>query len=605
VIIALFVIVLYLPSLGGGLVWDDRFLVPHAERCLTEGLACLTRPFFPATPFLDAPPAYFRPVVTAAFLFLSSIGVGTWGEHLFNTLVHAGNALLLYRLARRGHAPPIRAGLCALAWALHPRLAEAVAWISGRTDLIATSFVLGALLVWPKEKDAQPRARIALAAVLVFFGLLAKEVAIAAPIAIAASCPSRPHGAVGPRRTRAAILAIPVALWAALRLLLIETHPFASSLGPGARIGTIFEALARYVEMSVVAYPWSDRGAIGLLDPPRVASGVVVAAALAWAIARSRRGGMRAAGVGLAVTSLLAVIHIVPIGLHGSVTADRLLYLPLAGAALAVATLAPKRVHLAVLGLIVLIEVPVLYDAERAFADDLRFSLVSAERSDPTNVGPVSVLATVVRDRGAPDLACPLFEHVRATLERTRRTEGPTYVRALEHVGACWARTGRYDEAVDLYRHLEERHPTSRIALELGYALLHRRSYPDAALAFARAERDPKLARLAREMQLVTETASRKPLSEDARERARFAAEIGRAGEAEMLWLALARDPAAPRPARIEALDYLAHEGSPPAAKAALEAVGDDGFAKLVAERFDAYARVMAERDRILAVLRR
>jgi protein O-mannosyl-transferase len=602
VILVLVVILIYLPSLGGSLVWDDRFLVPHAERCVAEGLACLARPFFPRTPFLDAPQAYFRPVVTAVFVFLSSIGAGTWGQHLFNALVHAGNALLLYLLARRAHAPTVRAGLLALAWALHPRLVEAVAWISGRTDLVATTFVLGALLVWPTEKDEHPRGRAAFAAALVFLGLFAKEVAIAAPIAIAAGELARSR-----RVGRAAILAVPVASWAALRLMLVDTHAFVSSLGPGARLGTIFEALARYVEMSIFAYPWSDRGAIGLLDPPRVASGIVVAAALAYAIARAVRSDSpaRAAGAVLFAASLLAVIHIVPIGLHGAITADRLLYLPLAGAALAASTFAAKRLHDAALALIVLVEIPLLYDGERAFSDDLTFSLVSAERSDPANVGPTSVLATVVRDRGAPELACPLFEHVRETLERTRRTEGPTYVRALEHIGACWARTGRYDEAVALFRDLEARHPTPRIALELGYALLHRRSYQDATEAFARAERDPRLARLAREMQLVAQDASRKPTSEDARDRARFAAEIGRAGEAETLWLAIARDPTAPRPLRVEALDFLAHEGSPPAAKAALDAVGDDRFAAIVGERVDAHARVMAERGRILPTMRR
>jgi protein O-mannosyl-transferase len=605
VIIALLVAALYFPSLGGALVWDDRFLVPHAERCLAEGLSCLGKPFFPMTPFLDAPPAYYRPVVTAAFVFLSSVGASTWGQHLFNVLLHAGNAVLLYVIARRGHAPPIRAGLLALVWAIHPRLVEAVAWISGRTDVIATTFALGAIAVWPNERDEQAlqaRGRVAIAGVLVFLGLLAKEVAIAAPIAIAASELARSRSF-----RRAAALAVPIAAWAVLRLAFIhETHGFTSSLGIGARIGTVFEALARYCEMSIVAIPWIGRGAIGLLDPPRVASGIVAAMALAYGIVRSirSRNRMRAAGAALAVTSLLAVIHIVPIGLHGSVTADRLLYVPLAGAALAAASFRTRRAHHAMLGLLALIEAPILYDGERAFTDDLTFSLVSAERSDVQNVGPASVLATVVRDRGAADLACPLFEHVRATLERTKRTSGPTYVRALEHIGACWARTGRYDEAALLYRELEARHPTSRIALELGYALLHRQSFDAAFEAFARAERDPKLARLAREMQDVASAAAKRRPPDDPRERARFAAEIGRANEAEMLWLAIARDPNAPQPARMEALDYLAHEGSPPAAKAALDAVADRSFAAIVKERVDAHAEVMENRARILALTR-
>src|SRR5690242_10177233 len=67
--------------------------------------------------------------------------------HLENVLFHLLNVLLLFAVARRyapeqEGRPPLLALTAALLFALHPINAEAVNWISGRSDLIACFFVL-------------------------------------------------------------------------------------------------------------------------------------------------------------------------------------------------------------------------------------------------------------------------------------------------------------------------------------------------------------------------------------------------------------------------------------------------------------------------------
>lgn len=600
-LVAALVVLAYLPSLGAAVVWDDHVLVGHGLQCRQEVLRCLVTPFFPSSPFADAPPAYYRPIVTLTFVLVD----GTVQQHLLNVILHALNAALLALVAARLGASPLRAGLASLAWALHPRLVEDVTWISGRTDLLASICILGALLAWPDEENPKASGRRVLAAGLLLTGLLSKEVAVAGLLAVAVLG--------GLRRWR--LLLVPAGAYVLMRIG-VGLTAFTSSLGTGTRVGTVGEAVARYVEMTVrFTTPWSARGAIGVLEPVHVALGFVALAALAFGAYRAVRLRTRSAvGWALGLGSVLPVIHVVPIGLHGAVTADRVLYLPLAGLAIVVATCAlPARFGRPALAATIVFlgaEVAFVRAAQHAFDDEVLFGVTSAERSEPTNVGPTSVLAIVIRDAGAPELACPLFEAARRELERTGRTRGAAYARATENLGACLARTGHYAEALALYRTIARERPESgRVALGLAYALLHHLDFGEARAAFARAaELDVRLADLALQMRAVAERADRDRAWLDARDpvvRARYAADVGRAPEAERAWVAVAQDTSAPEPLRREAVRYLAKDGSPPAARAATQALPDSALEELVSGRFAAYATVQRHEARIARIASR
>jgi hypothetical protein len=83
-------------------------------------------------------------------------GMNPWGYHLGNMLLHAGNAVLLYLIARRllaraGAAagePALSAGavFAALLFAVHPLRVESVVWITERRDVQGAFFFL--LSVW-------------------------------------------------------------------------------------------------------------------------------------------------------------------------------------------------------------------------------------------------------------------------------------------------------------------------------------------------------------------------------------------------------------------------------------------------------------------------
>lgn len=622
--VAAVAVLAYLPSLGAAFVWDDELLVVKDARCRGDLAGCFSVPFFPQSPFLDVPRAYWRPLVTLSFSLLGAART----QHAFNVALHATNAALLFAFARRCGARPIRATAATLVWALHPRFVEAVTWVVGRTDLLATTFTLGALLLWPFEDEDDPnrerQARVA-SAVLVLLGLLAKEVALAGAVAIvAASLASH-----GTRRGLARSIPIggAVAIYAVARASVLgATASPSSSASLGARLAAPFETIARYAEMTLLFHaPWTARGSTGVVSPAHVAAGVVIVAlGIALVVRVLRRGPPPVvAATALAATSLLAVSQIVPVALQGALTADRLLYLPLAGIALVLVLprsadgAAGRRgraieAALAAAALVVAVaSVFVIRATIAAFTDDVLFLVTVAERADPANVGPRNAVASVVRDRGVEPLACELFARSRAVLERTHRTEAPAYRRATENLASCRLRTGAVDEAVALYRKLADTTDAGRVQLGLGYALLAQLDFDGADAAFARAaESGGEIARLATNLRsdVALARSDHEKIAalppDDHAARARCAASVGRAVDAEREWSAVVADTHAPDALRLEGARYLALDASLDAAAGALATcppcrAADPTIAKTIDARRTLARAVLDRRDRI------
>ena len=168
----------------------------------------------------------YRPVTLATFFWDSAIsGRDPWSYHLTNLLAHLSCTLLVLLLARRLLAAERKwlAPFVALWFGVSPWLGEAHVWINGRSDLFATAFGLGAILVWLRGLEVASAQRrfghFALASALFFLGLLSKETLLLAVPAIAL-IPSSPNGQRSLRRRLAESsgLLIAVAGYIALRL---------------------------------------------------------------------------------------------------------------------------------------------------------------------------------------------------------------------------------------------------------------------------------------------------------------------------------------------------------------------------------------------------
>lgn len=105
------------------------------------------------------------------------------GYRLTNLVLHLVSTFVLMRLAWRYSLGSVTAALvCGLAFALHPAHAEAVAWVTGRVDLLATA---AALVFWfgaESFSDAGHRRCAVVTLTALFVGIFSKELCFFAPL---------------------------------------------------------------------------------------------------------------------------------------------------------------------------------------------------------------------------------------------------------------------------------------------------------------------------------------------------------------------------------------------------------------------------------------
>lgn len=582
--------VVYSNAPAGGFVWDDRLLIERGA-LIRQGASVsdlFVKPFWDQSE-ADAPLAvYYRPLTTLSYVADARFSGGTpaW-FHLVNVLLHLGSVALVFLLARRAGAGAAAAGLAAACFGLAPRLTESVAWISGRTDLLATLLALAAVALHRPGREALLH-RVA-AGGLILLGLLAKEVAIAAPAGIAIVAVARARGAGrSPRGVVAELVPsfTAVVAYAALRIAAmadVREQPIDRPLL--ARLVNGAEALATYPLMLLDAL--RPRLQIGELDHPNRTLAVVgagVAVAVAVLAVRWWRSGPRpeiAGAVAMAGTALLLVLHLVPIRVN-VVAADRFLYLPLAAIAIATAGAAsrwpPARRRAG--GAAALLLVPALgvatWQRVQDWNDEERLWREAVRTTPPTNFLPVHELANVLFRAGRFEEALPLYEraHAQMTTARERIVE-------VGNVAATLSELGQLDRA---------RAITAELAVAEPGVALHRYNLgviEARRLDFAAAERELRealriypdyraaAATLGRLEALRADAATLSPEQPDdptplRARRADLFARLGRDRDAERLHAEVARAADATAEQALDAARFLLRRGPTPDGERAL-----------------------------------
>jgi tetratricopeptide (TPR) repeat protein len=462
----LLVALVYASAPAGGFVWDDHHLIEDQPGVheIRAPWVYLGWQFWNQPEQLSAD-TYYRPLVVLSYALDWQLWGGhPAGFHATNVVLHLICVGLLFALARRSGAPPLAAGLAALLFGTLPRLTESVAWIAGRTDPLASALVLGALLAHRSEPRAHA-ARIG-AAALLFAGLLAKEVAVAGAVALIALEVVRTHE-LGARRlaVQLAPLAVALALYAGLRMAALPGGSQGDLLTIGERVAFGLQALGTYAGMLLDPLrPRLRIGMLGVYEPLHLALGALGLVGAAWSFLRAP-WGVRIPLL-LALAALLPVLHLVALPMT-VVAADRFLYLPVAGLALAAAVASAQLSGDAARGAVALAIGAFLvfgFATQRRIVDwhdELALLELGAARAPFGDGGPHASLGTAhLRERR--------FE---AALRHYRKSHQIELAFAKQHprfrpnpsvVGSmaiCEASLGRYDVAAGRFEELVQLEP--------------------------------------------------------------------------------------------------------------------------------------------------
>lgn len=615
------VVVAYVGALDAPFLWDDIVLLDHPSVAKLLSLRhYLLVPFWDKSGSGEAEVFFYRPLTTLSLaLDAACHGRNPSGFHLTNLALHLVNVACVFSLARRMRASVLAAGAAALVWGVLPRLTESVGWVSGRTDELGALGVLTALLAWQRGN----LVRLCLACSLAFVGMMGKEMAIAAPLALAV-------GELWPRSTRRAWLRalIPLGVLAAyvtLRTVVVGqiTGPSPVPLGPAERALTVLESVGRYVWMTLD--PWHPATQIGVVGGSGTRFVVLGAFAmlasgwLAWRYARRVDGAWAALIVAGAVPVVL-VLHIVSLP-WVVVAADRLMYLPWAIVCVAGAVgclhcrLEGSRRHYAAAAVSGLVVSLVLATRARVsvFADEAEFWIDAVETTAAANWGPTRCLNELYARAG-------LFEESLAIIEsldgREPQRAGPKV--SLLRARAL-GRVGQYTQAYALRREQAPERPNPGEMLDEAIAALHVLDLARAQELADQAHRAlPKLERAASVQHSLAEVGRLARLLSDAPPhgiegeiaRARLSTLAGRGPEAETAWTALLERPELPANVADEGFACVAALGSHEALRQAVQryAARRDARADLVLAANDRLAlgdRLKREWPRVLRALER
>jgi Tfp pilus assembly protein PilF len=175
-------ILVYLPSLRCGYIWDDDAYVIGNRTVQSDNALrhIWTKP--------RSLPQYYPLVHTSYWIEYHLWGLHPLGYHLVNVLLHTLGVILLLGVLRKLNVPG--AWLAAAVFAVHPVQVESVTWITERKNVLSGVFYFGSLLTylsWRPFDEGQQRKgywMFVLAFILFVFSLLSKSITASLPAAI-------------------------------------------------------------------------------------------------------------------------------------------------------------------------------------------------------------------------------------------------------------------------------------------------------------------------------------------------------------------------------------------------------------------------------------
>jgi hypothetical protein len=443
---AVVAVIVYVPSLAGGLLYDDVAILVDNRRIQDLGQLGTVLRYEPARPIMG--------LVWA--LNYAVAGLTPWPYHLVNVALHAANAALVAALfawmARRsvrpGEAPDLGAATyAACLFAATPMAAETVAYVASRSTALSALFGLAALRAGIGLLEGARRSRLLLALGLLLLALLTKEEAATVPLLLllldlvfVARWDVRDLG----RRAwiHVPLLALPVLGLMARRVVTGAWLP--ETVVPRASyLITQWAAFPRYVLRTLVPIdPAFFRGEAIAVWPPgpgTIAWGLASLGLLALAVAGRRRWPQWSLGILWLAAGLLPSSSIVPLG---EMVVDHRAYLGAAGLVFALGQLVWTRGGRPFALVLLVVLAARSYHYEWVLADPVR-AWEDAVGHAPRSADARRALADAYAAKGDPRAEAALRDAV--ALE-------PRDARSWANLGVLYAQSGRLGEAAEALR---------------------------------------------------------------------------------------------------------------------------------------------------------
>jgi len=341
----------YVETIQYQFVWDDVLMLAHSGKLQTlSNLSEFVRNDYTNLTGGAIEGRYYRPTLAASLALDATLwGLQPSGFHLTNILLHAAVTMLVMVLVRSLSCSGGVAVVAGILFALHPVHIEAVAWVSGRQELLLALFVLGSMLAYRRWIPRGGCNAWGLAALALYgLALLSKEPAIVLPLLLLASdlfgsWPGVSHARAEWRH--ALLRSLP--FWAVSLAFVAFRLPALRALGGSGltleglwqRVPGALETLARYVVLGLAPvhmqpiYAEHRPTSLVSLWP---ALGALLALLLPLLVVLWWRQNRPAAfGVLWFLVCALPVLDLVPISAREMGLTDRYLYLPSLGISLA------------------------------------------------------------------------------------------------------------------------------------------------------------------------------------------------------------------------------------------------------------------------------
>ncbi|MBK8041063.1 MAG: tetratricopeptide repeat protein [Verrucomicrobiaceae bacterium] len=416
-------VVLYSPACQSGFTWDD-------DEHLTQN-PCIIGPQS-IVDIWTTRAARICPLVLSTFWLEHQMwGLSPMPYHLVNVLMHAGAALLLWRVLLALRVPG--AWLGAVLWAVHPVQVETVAWVTEMKNTQSGLFFMTAVLFYLRTLRGGSRKRLdySLSLLFGFLGMASKTSVVVLP-AVLGLCAWYVEGRVNRQR-------------------LAELVPY------------VLMALAA----SALALWTQDlEGANDPLWQRSLPERLVTAGAVVWFY-----------------LGKLAWPHpLVFVYPKWQVDAASVLWwLPLIGLLMLLGTLIRRRGILFAMLYFLIALGPVMGLLDHYF---LRYSFVGDHFQYLASIGPLALLGAVCSTlpRWVPAMVLAAFGFISWTQQRLYRDPEVLWTHTLQHHPTCWLacnnlgilryQAGKVDEAVKLWETALTSDPRSaRTLTNLGYTL--------------------------------------------------------------------------------------------------------------------------------------